>query len=148
MFILSIIFMLLLSGCQVMPGQPTAPPTPLEVKILSQTSMSLTILTAKLEPSDVQKLMTIFGEVRGVLQVVLVEDPTNVEPVTLGFLAKVDPVYREMVKGVVTIILIRVRPYIDQGDDGLKLATEYINAALDGAMLACEQSLALKPAPS
>jgi len=148
MFIILVFFVSLMSGCVGMPGQPMAPPTPLEVKILSQTSMSLAILTGKLEPIQVQKLLPILGDVRGVLQLAIVEDPTNLEPISLGFLTKVDPVYRELVKGMVTIIIVRVRPYINQGDDGLKKASEYIDAVFDGAILACEQSIALKPAPT
>ena len=148
MFILSVFFISLLFGCQGMPGQPTAPPTPLEVKILSQTSVSLAILAAKLEPDQVQKFMGILGDVQGVVLLAIKEDPTKLEGVTLSFLSKVDPIYREMVSGMVTIIIVRVRPYIDQGDEGLKKANEYIEATFNGAVLACKQSLALKPAPT
>lgn len=142
-----ICFIFLLFGCSGANGVRQPPPSPMEAKILAQTIMSVGIHSQKLPPEKVEKMMGIFKDARSTVQLAMVEDPTTVEPITLGIVRGLDPVYQEVTKGMLQVFVLRLRPYIQAGGD-TTLATAYIDAVFDGAILACEQALGIKPEPA
>lgn len=79
------------------------------------------------------------------IQLAIAEDPNTVEPITLGIADKLDPVYAASLKGMLQLLIIRIRPMIQGGGD-LKLAGEYVDAVFDGAILGCGQALEAKAA--
>ena len=121
------------------------PPTPFEVKTLTQTAMAVGIHSQKMENAQIKKLLVVLSDARGIMQLAIAEDPSTVEPITLGIVDKLDPVYAASVKGMLQLLIIRIRPMIQEGGD-LKLAAEYVDAVFDGAILACSQALAQKAA--
>ncbi len=121
------------------------PPTPFEVKTLTETAMAVGIHSQKMDNAQIEKLLVVLGDARGIMQLAIAEDPSTVEPLTLGVIDKLDPVYAASVKGMLQLLIIRIRPMIQEGGD-LKLASEYVDAVFDGAILACSQALAQKEA--
>ncbi len=144
MQIILVCLMVLMVGCSGGWGTQ-GPPTPFEVKILAQTAMAVGIHSQKMEDAQIQKLLVVLGDARGIVQLAIAEDPSMVEPITLGIADKLDPVYAASVKGMLQLLIIRIRPMIQEGGD-LKLAAEYVDAVFDGSILACGQALAQKAA--
>jgi hypothetical protein len=141
-----ICFLFLMFGCATVDGVKQPPPSPFEAKILAQTIMGVGIHSQKLPPNKIEKLMQVMKDGRGIVQLAMVEDPTRVEPITLSYVKGLDPVYQEVTKGMLQVFIIRLRPYTQAGGDPT-LAATYIDAVFDGAILACEQALGIKPAP-
>lgn len=142
-----ICFIFLLFGCSGANGVRQPPPSPMEAKILAMTIMSVGIHTQKLPPEKIEKLMQVMKDGRGIVQLAMVEDPTRVEPITLEYVKGLDPVYQEVTKGMLQVFVLRLRPYTQAGGD-TTLAIAYIDAVFDGAILACEQALGIKPEPA
>lgn len=139
-----ICFILLMFGCAGGTGVKQPPPSPFEAQVLAQTIMAVGIHSQKLPPDKIQKLMEIFKDARSTVQLAMAEDPTTVEPITLAFVKGLDPVYQQVTKGMLQVFMIRLRPYTQNGGDST-LAASYIDAVFDGAILACEQALGIKP---
>ncbi len=131
--------MVLMVGCSGGWGTQ-GPPTPFEVKTLTETAMAVGIHSQKMDDAQIQKLLVVLGDARGIMQLAIAEDPNTVEPLTLGVIDNLDPVYAASVKGMLQLLIIRIRPMIQEGGD-LKLAAEYVDAVFDGAILACAQAL-------
>lgn len=136
--------LVLLVGCSGGWGTQ-GPPSPFEVKTLAQTAMAVGIHSQKMEEAQIQKLLVVLGDARGIVQLAIAEDPNTVEPITLGIADKLDPVYAASLKGMLQLLIIRIRPMIQEGGD-LKLAAEYVDAVFDGSILACSQALGQKAA--
>jgi hypothetical protein len=134
--------MVLLGGCA---GWNQAPPTPFEVKILASTAMAVGIHSQKMTDPQLEKLVVVLRDARGVIQLAIAEDPNTVEPITLGIADKLDPVYAASVKGMLQLLIVRIRPMIQEGGD-LKLAGEYVDAVFGGAIQACGEALGAKAA--
>jgi hypothetical protein len=147
MLVLLLSFLLLLAGCGGGNGgnQSQPPPSPMEAKVLAQTIMAIGIHSQKLDPEKITKLEGIFHDARSTLQLAMAEDPTTVEPITLAFVGKLDPIYQEATKGMLQIFMLRLRPYLAKGGN-TELASTYIDAVFDGAILACGQALESQPA--
>lgn len=147
--VILICFLMLMFGCATGPNDGTKPPppSPLEAKILAQTIMAVAIHSQKMDPVQIEKMMSIFKDARSTVQLAMAKDPTNVEPITLDYVSKLDPVYQQATKGMLQIFIIRLRPYTTQGPEGQAIAVTYIDAVFDGAVLACEQALGKKPGP-
>jgi len=126
-------------------GGSLAPPSSFEVKILSQTAMAIGIHSQDMTLTQIEALLVILEDVRGVIQLAIAEDPSTVEPITLGIAGKLDPVYAAAMKGMLQLMILRIRPYLQEGGD-LNLAAEYIDAVFDGSILACAQALPKKEA--
>ena len=131
-----------LLGCA---GGSLAPPSTFEVKILAQTAVAMGIHSQDMTLTQIEALRVILGDARGIVQLAIVEDPSTVEPITLGIADLLDPVYAAATKGMLQLMIIRIRPYLQEGGD-LKLAAKYIDAVFDGSILACTQALRKKEA--
>lgn len=133
---------LFLAGCQTQNGVKQPPPSPIEAKILAQTIMSVAIHKQKMDPRQIDNLLSIFQDARSTVQLAMADDPSSVEPITLDYIGNLDPVYQEATKGMLQIFIIRLRPYFQQGQEGQVIAAVYIDHVFDGAILACQLALA------
>jgi hypothetical protein len=127
-------------GCTTPDGN-SPPPTPLEAKILAQTITSVALAQEDLSQDKLKQLQGVFVGIKGVMVNTISENPGDLEPVMSTFLKDVDPVYQDVTEGVVQILLIRVRPFLDVDNPDLLLARAYIEAILDGAIAAVNRAL-------
>ncbi len=137
MLFISIAFL----GCRAGDGTGQAPPSPMEAKIAAQTIMSVALTQENLDRAQLEALQRVFIGIKAVMVNTLSENPTELVPVTQTFLVNVDPVYQDLAEGIVQILLMRIRPYLDTTNPDLALATSYVEAVLDGAIIGINRAL-------
>jgi hypothetical protein len=136
--ILCALFLAIVStlGCTTPDGSQQPPPSPLEAKLAAQTIMLVALSAEKVDAQQTDDLITVFVLTKQSLMTALSEDPSGIQGASAVIVKGVDPLYQDLVDGVVQILLIRIRPYVDQQNPDLQLAMEYVEAVMDGATTA------------
>jgi hypothetical protein len=137
MLFISIAFL----GCRTGDGTGPPPVSPFEAKIAAQNIMSFALIQENMDRAQLEALQSVFTGARFVMLNTLSADPTELEPVTRSFLVNVDPVYQDLAEGIIQILLLRIKPYIDTTNPDLALARSYIEAVLDGAIAGINRAL-------
>lgn len=117
-------------------GTEQPAPSPFEAKITAQTIMLVALSVEGVTDSQTNDLIMAFTLIKQSLLTTLTDDPANLEISTVELVKGIDPVYQDLVDGMVQILLMRIRPYIDAQNPDLQLAMEYVKAVMDGATTA------------
>ena len=137
---LPLILLLLLTGCTT-PGSGTQPPpSPLEVKILSMTAMSIAINVEKMNEDDLQAIQAALIMTKDGVLLALDTDPGNVAGSIGSAIKGLDPLYQDLISDVMQLALLRIRPYIDTENQDIQLAKDYFQASIDGALAAINRA--------
>ena len=140
-FLIPLVLFAFMTGCGGgTTNQAQAPPTPLEVKVLSMASMAVVINVKELTEDDLQALQAGLLMAKTATLRLLADDPLSIPSSITPMLEGLDPLYQDLVGDVMQIALVRIRPYIDNEDPNLKLAQEYFEASMDGALAAINRA--------
>ena len=140
-YLIPLVLFVFMAGCGGgSTNQAKAPPTPLEVKVLAMASMAIVINVKELTEDDLQAMQAGLLMAKTATLRVLAEDPSSVPSSITPMLEGLDPLYQDLVGDVMQIALVRIRPYIDNENPNLKLAQEYFEASMDGALAAINRA--------
>lgn len=134
--------LLLLPGCATDPetGEKIkwskAAPTPPEAKLIAHGMMRLAIAEIAMDPGKLTSIRDIMTDSKTVLLTGLQEDPTHLDAIRLNYLKTKNPELGNLANTVLQVLVLRLRPLIDQGKTDL--ASQYIEAVLDGAVMAID----------
>lgn len=111
-----------------------AAPTPPEAKLIANQVMRFALSEKDFSNEKLQMIRGIMVDAKAVLLTGLKEDPTNLDVIRMDYIKSKNPEMGELANTVLQILVLRLRPLIDQGKTDL--AASYIEAVLDGAVLA------------
>ena len=127
--------MFTLGGCAT--GHSTGtqpPPSPLEAQLIAESIFGLSLYAAKLDVDTLVNLHAVLTNGKAVMRLGLAQNPQGFEATSSAFLKGVDPVFQQMIRNLMQIFILRLRPYIDQEGDEAILVNAYVQAVLNGAM--------------
>lgn len=111
-----------------------AAPTPPEAKLIANQVMRFALSEKDFSPEELQTIRGIMLDAKVVLVTALQESPTTLDAVRMDYLKTKKPEMGELANTVLQILILRLRPLIDQGKTDL--AGQYIEAVIDGAAMA------------
>lgn len=147
-WVLCTLVVIALCGLLVLPGCATDPetgekikwskaaPTPPEAKLIAHGMMRLAIAEIAMDPGKLTSIRDIMTDSKTVLLTGLKEDPTRLDVIRLNYLKTKNPELGNLANTVLQVLVLRLRPLIDQGKT--ELASQYIEAVLDGAVMAID----------
>lgn len=147
-WVLCTLVVIALCGLLVLPGCATDPetgekikwskaaPTPPEAKLIAHGMMRLAIAEIAMDPGKLTSIRDIMTDSKTVLLTGLKEDPTHLDVIRLNYLKTKNPELGNLANTVLQVLVLRLRPLIDQGKT--ELASQYIEAVLDGAVMAID----------
>lgn len=111
-----------------------AAPTPPEAKLIANQVMRFALSEKDYSIEELQTIRGIMLDAKVVLVTALQESPTTLDAVRMDYLKTKNPEMGELANTVLQILVLRLRPLIDQGKTDL--AGQYIESVIDGAALA------------
>ena len=120
--------------------QKVEPPTPPEAKMMAYSVMKFAMTRKEVGATDLQNIETIMLDAKSLLVVTMRENPEQLNTVRMQYLAEQAPEYAALVDMVLGVLVYRLTPLIDQGKT--EQAVMYIEAVVDGAVLAIDQAQA------
>lgn len=140
--VLGLLALPLLPGCAIDPetGERVASqaaPTPPEAKLIAHGVMRLAVSDAqKWDAERLAQVKTLMLDAESVLLAGLARDPEHLDAIRMNYLKDKNPEFGELANTVLQVLVIRLRPLIDQGRTGL--AAEYVEAVIAGAVQALD----------
>lgn len=115
------------------------PITPPEAKLLAMKMMDFATDRDHTDLKTLEAIKTIMHDAKGVLLLALKENPEELNAARSTFLESRNTPYAEIANTVLEILVLRLRPLIDQGKTDL--AASYIKHVIEGAILAIDHKL-------
>lgn len=147
------VFVMLVLGLSVMamPGCATdgdrserlkaAAPTPPEAKLIASQVMRFALSEKDLSREQMETIRSIMLDAKVVLVAAIETSPTTLDAVRMDYLKTKNPEMGELANTVLQILVLRLRPLIDQGKTDL--AGQYIEAVVDGAVMAIDTNIGM-----
>ena len=136
--VLSVVGGMGLSGCATDGDRgerlKAAAPTPPEAKLIANQVMRFALSEKNYSLDELRTIRGIMLDAKVVLVTALQESPTTLDAVRMDYLKTKNPEMGELANTVLQILVLRLRPLIDQGKTDL--AGQYIESVIDGAALA------------